>query len=117
MTVQTAAADGGTGAPHRTRANLFLISLLILFMELAFIRWFPAHVLFLTFFTNLVLLACFLGLSVGCLTANRPRHYLAWTPVLLVVALLSAHAVSLLRKPLQHLLDVGQQSAPQVVFF
>jgi hypothetical protein len=45
--------------------ELFLISVLILFLELAGIRWFPAHALHLTFFTNVVLLACFLGMSVG----------------------------------------------------
>jgi hypothetical protein len=30
--------------------QLFLISFVILFLELAAIRWFPAHVLYLTFF-------------------------------------------------------------------
>ncbi len=53
--------------------DLFLISFVILFLELACIRWFGAHVLFLTFFTNCVLLACFLGMSLGCLAA-RSRH-------------------------------------------
>ena len=54
--------------------------LLILFLELSCIRWFPAHVLFLTFFTNTMLLACFLGMSVGCLAAGRRQDYLVWTP-------------------------------------
>ena len=53
------------------RLDLFLISLLTLFLELTCIRWFPSHVLFLTFFTNTVLLACILGISVGCLAARR----------------------------------------------
>src|SRR5438445_491394 len=74
--------------------ELFLISLIILFLELAGIRWFPAHVLYLTFFTNVVLLACFLGMSVGCLAANQRRNYLTWTPVLLVVALAVALGLS-----------------------
>ena len=51
----------------RTRVDLFVVSFLVLFLEVAAIRWFPAHVLFLTFFTNTVLLACFLGMSIGCL--------------------------------------------------
>ena len=67
----------------RTRVDLFLVSLLVLFLELACIRWFPAHVLFLTFFTNTVLLACFLGMSVGCLAADRRKELPAWTPPLL----------------------------------
>ena len=53
--------------------DLFAISLLVLFLELACIRWFPAHVLFLTFFTNTMLLAGFLGMSVGCLTTRHRR--------------------------------------------
>ena len=71
----------------RDRIDLFIASVLVLFLELACIRWFPAHVLFLTFFTNVMLLAAFLGISVGCLAASRRRSYLAWTPALLLVAL------------------------------
>ena len=56
-------------------ADLFLISFVILFFELACIRWFGSMVIFLTFFTNLVLMACFLGMSVGCLAASRGRDY------------------------------------------
>ena len=37
----------------RVRVDLFLVSILVLFLELACIRWFPAHVLFLSFFTIL----------------------------------------------------------------
>ena len=77
----------------RTRFDLFVVSFLVLFLELAAIRWFPANVLFLTFFTNTVLLACFLGMSVGCLAADRPRNYLTGTPFLLALALGAAHLV------------------------
>ena len=52
--------------PRRPHLDLFLISFLILFFELACIRWFGSTVVFLTFFTNIVLMACFLGMSVGC---------------------------------------------------
>jgi hypothetical protein len=40
----------------RNRIDLFIVSGFVLFLELASIRWFPAQVLFLTFFTNTVLL-------------------------------------------------------------
>ena len=56
--------------------DLFLISFLILFFELACIRWFGSMVVYLTFFTNIVLLATFLGMSVGCLSASRGRDWL-----------------------------------------
>ena len=55
----------------RPSVELFLISFLILFLELACIRWLGSTVIFLTFFTNIVLMACFLGVSVGCLAASR----------------------------------------------
>ena len=45
--------------------DLFLISCTVLFLELAAIRWFPAYVISLTFFTNVVLLAAFVGMSIG----------------------------------------------------
>jgi spermidine synthase len=97
--------------------ELFLISLIILFMELAAIRWFPAHVLYLTFFTNVVLLASFLGMSVGCLAASRRRNYLRWTPLLLVIALAAAHAVEISSGSFMKFVDVGNQASPQQVYF
>ena len=70
----------------RERLDLFVVSILVLFLELACIRWFPAHVLFLSFFTNTVLLASFLGMWVGCLAANRRRDFLGMSRVLPVGA-------------------------------
>jgi HAE1 family hydrophobic/amphiphilic exporter-1 len=69
--------------------DLFLISFLTLFLELTCIRWFPSHVLFLTFFTNTVLLASILGIAVGCLAAKRKSNLIVWTPVILAIALAS----------------------------
>src|SRR3982750_4558640 len=62
----------------RPYLDLFLISFIILFFELACIRWFGSTVVFLTFFTNIVLLACFLGMSVGLLTAGRRQNFIRW---------------------------------------
>src|SRR5262249_49470729 len=99
------------------RSDLFLISLLLLFLELCCIRWLPAHVLFLTFFTNTVLLASFLGMSLGCLAANHRRNYLPWTPVLLAVAMLLGLGCDALHNKLAQFVDVGHQSSPQMVYF
>jgi hypothetical protein len=77
----------------------------------------PAHVLFLTFFTNTMLLACFLGMSVGCLAAGRRRDYLVWTPLLLALALVLALLVDAERWRLDSVVDVGHQASPQRVFF
>src|SRR5690242_18518921 len=92
--------------------DLFLISWLILFLELACIRWFPAHVLFLTFFTNTVLLACFVGMSVGCLTARGQTRHIRRTPVWLAAALAAGVFVNAFAGKLSPVLSVGAQANP-----
>jgi SAM-dependent methyltransferase len=100
------------------KRDLFGVSALFLFLELAFIRWFPSEVLFLTFFTNTVLLASFLGLSLGCLAAGHRRNYLVWTPVLLIVGIACGAAMESVRLALQDILDVGKNvTSPQMVYF
>src|ERR1700687_1539463 len=56
---------------RHTDVQLFLTSFLGLYAELVCIRWMPAHVRFLSYFTNFILLASFLGLGVGILSARR----------------------------------------------
>ena len=100
----------------RARVDLFVVSFLVLFLEVAAIRWFPAHVLFLTFFTNTVLLACFLGMSVGCLAADRPRNYLTATPLLLALAMGAAQSIEWARTNLAGV-EIGSVVSAQLVFF
>ncbi|HMP59345.1 MAG TPA: methyltransferase domain-containing protein [Gemmatales bacterium] len=47
--------------------KLFLVSFLVLFVELLLIRWIPSTLHIVAFFNNLVLIGCFLGLGVGML--------------------------------------------------
>ena len=61
---------------RRPHVDFFLISFLVLFLELACIRWFGSTVIFLTFFTNFVLMACFLGVSVGCLAVAARKEFI-----------------------------------------
>jgi len=100
------------------KRELFIASVVFLFAELVFIRWFPAQVLFLTFFTNTVLLASFIGLSLGCLAARSKRDYLSWTPALLLCCIGTGAAMEWLRLTLQDVINVGNNAtAPQVVYF
>jgi hypothetical protein len=101
----------------RPAFDLYLISWLVLFLELACIRWFPSHVLFLTFFTNTVLLACFVGMSVGCLVARRPGRLLNLTPYALAVAVAAGLMTDQFSDKLNTLFAVGNQSNPDVVYF
>ena len=103
--------------PDARSRRLFLASVLVLFLELACIRWFPAHVVFLTFFTSVMLLASFLGISVGSLAAGRRSNYLARTPVLLVIALGASHLIEWERQRTGSAIDVGNHVSPQLVFF
>jgi spermidine synthase len=109
--------DSNNSAKLRQGFDLFLISFLILFLELAAIRWFPAHVLYLTFFTNMVLLATFLGMSVGCLAANQRRDYLKWTPLLLVIVMVAAVGVEVSSGSFVKFVDVGNQTRPEQIYF
>jgi hypothetical protein len=80
-----AAADGGQPAEEpRQQAKLVFASFLMLFTELALIRWITANNVFITEATNFVLLASFLGIGIGFLNARSGRDYLRWTPVALL---------------------------------
>src|SRR5436309_11116843 len=82
--------ESSLATSRRGHVDLFLISFLILFLELACIRWFGSTVIFLTFFTNIVLMACFLGVSVGCLAATRRWSWITMLVPLTLVAAASA---------------------------
>jgi len=68
----------------RERARLVFASFLMLFVELALIRWVTANNVYVTKATNFVLLASFLGIGIGFLNARTRRDYLRWTPVALL---------------------------------
>src|SRR2546427_12134361 len=102
--------------PRRAYLDLFLISFLILFFELACIRWFAGSVVFLTFFTNIVLMACFLGMSVGCLAASRRINFVRAVIPLTLLAVVLAVATLLAFHNFSHVtIDVGGPRSPQLI--
>jgi SAM-dependent methyltransferase len=105
--------------PRRATIELFLVSFLILFFELTCIRWFGSVVIFLTFFTNIVLTACFLGVSVGCLAASRRGNLVhGFIPgTLLAVGLAYAVLWSYFYFDSRVMIDVGGQRSPQQIYF
>lgn len=58
-------------------------SFLVLFLEIALIRWLPAQIRLLSFFSNFILLASFLGIGLGCLLAPTRSRLFAWFPAVL----------------------------------
>lgn len=98
--------------------DLFLISFVLLFFELTCIRWLSSTVIFLTFFTNLALMASFLGTSVGCLAARHNRDFInTIIPLTLWTVLLSSGSLIVYNLFGRILVDVGGQGSPQQVFF
>lgn len=83
-------SDTGTLAAEPTekrqdQLRLAFASFLMLFVELALIRWVTSNNVYVTNATNFVLLASFLGIGIGFLNARSGRDYLRWTPVALAV--------------------------------
>src|SRR3984893_15132694 len=99
--------------------NLFLVGVLVLFFELACIRWFAAYVVFLQFFSNVVLIASFLGTSCGCLAARHRRDWLGYFFLFSLSKVLTAFAIyGLFYFWTDLAINVGGQAAsPQEIFF
>jgi spermine/spermidine synthase len=93
----TLSHEGTRGLTHgglrRVAAELVAASAIVLFQELALIRWLPGQVRVLAYYPNLVLISAFLGLGLGCLRAGRRSLRWAW-PAVLVVLAVSARALS-----------------------
>lgn len=66
--------------------RLFLTSTTLLFVELMLIRWVPANVRYIGFFSNFLLMASFLGIGLGILLGRRgARWSLIGFPILLLL--------------------------------
>ena len=72
-----------------------LASFLVLFLEVALIRWMPAHVRLLSFFSNFILLGSFLGIGLGCLRANAKRRLFPWFPLILLAVVAAVYYLRL----------------------
>ena len=86
--------------PTRVQVELFAVSVLSLMVELILIRWAPATVHIVGFFSNLVLIAAFLGLGIGLasggdLGAAIDRAFIRLAIAVGVLGMLSVVRVSL----------------------
>src|SRR5216683_3740278 len=76
---------------RRPDVRLVLTSGTLLFVELVLLRWIPANVTYIGFFSNFLLMGSFLGIGVGILLGRRFGN-VAWSPfpglLLLVVGLI-----------------------------
>jgi SAM-dependent methyltransferase len=69
----------------------FLSSFLVLFLEIALIRWMPAYIRLLAYFSNFILLASFLGIGIGCLLASSRLRLFRWFPALQGAVILAVY--------------------------
>ena len=97
---QTQDSQGAVG-------RLLLASCLMLFVELALIRWLGANVAHLSYFSNFVLLGSFLGIGAGFLISRR-----TWSIWPVSLPLLAALAGTVLRFPV-----TIQSRGSDVIFF
>ena len=59
------------GPANRTW-TLFLVSVLGLFLEMMLIRWIGTEIRIFAYLQNTVLVVCFMGLGMGCMTCRKP---------------------------------------------
>src|SRR5262245_31479223 len=74
---------------------LFIASFLVLFLETAVIRWMPAYVRLLAYFSNFILLASVLGIGIGCLLAPRRRNLIGWFPLVQLAVIVAVDRLRL----------------------
>jgi len=67
------------------RARIFLVSFAMLFFELLCIRWIPSYVRYLSYFNNFILMASFLGIGLGMLSARRKNFWFLPFPLLVLI--------------------------------
>jgi len=63
--------------------RLVLLSFLMLFVELVLIRWLGSNILYLSYFSNFVLLGSFLGIGIGFLRAKSRFDLFPWATTIL----------------------------------
>ena len=99
-------------SPRQLRWRLFLTSFVLLYFELICIRWIPAYIRYLSYFSNFILLASFLGIGIGILLSNRRKMVMPKIPIMLFL-LVSVGGISLfeLRIPSIQVLYFGAGEA------
>ena len=79
---------------RRAGLEIAAASFVILFQELALIRWLPVQVRVIAYFPNLILISSFLGLGIGALRGQKKSMLWLWP---LTLALVVAAAIGLSR--------------------
>ena len=91
--------------------KLFIVSFLMLFLELLLIRWISTEVRIFAYAGNLVLLACFLGIGAGCYRARKESN------ILLTLAMLALIALAVRSAPFLQITDMLSGFSDSLIWF
>lgn len=102
--------------------DLVLVSVLILFVESLLIRWVGQEIKVISYFKNISLISCFIGLGIGCLLAHRkPRLLNAFPFILAFIGFLGFSAlgkiIGMLHTPLSDGEFLWSFSSPPNLFY
>jgi hypothetical protein len=73
---------------NKNSLELFLISFISLFLELAIIRWLSSEVRIFAYFKNLPLMAAFLGFGIGFFLYKKSPLIFSWFPRLICILII-----------------------------
>ena len=76
---------------NNPKLKLVVASFLMLFLELAIIRWSGSNVIYLSYFTNFILLGSFLGIGIGFLRAKSSISMFRLAPLALIAYIVFVH--------------------------
>src|SRR5262245_61214642 len=83
----------GKVANLRNAFELFLISVLGLYLELMVIRWVSSEIRIFAYFKNMPLMAALFGLGLGLALTRSKRKFSGWFPLcLLIITFLTSFA-------------------------
>jgi hypothetical protein len=90
--------------PGKRSWVIFWVSVVGLFLEMLFIRWIGTEVRIFAYLQNTILIACFLGIGLGCFTCQKEINLRqALIPMIILVTLL---AVPMTRKALGNISEL-----------
>ena len=92
-------------------SKLFLISFIMLFLEILLIRWISTEVRIFAYIGNLVLLACFLGIGVGCYFSRKKEQILITLGMLVLIVL------AVRSEPFRHITDMLSAFPDAVIWY
>lgn len=86
----------GMNSDLKNLVRLFVVSILALYLELSLIRWIATEAPIFSYLNNIVLVVCFVGLGLGCLSAKRNPS--TWVMVLPQLAFFGVMCIPVIRQ-------------------